>query len=479
MTGIEQMVKAHADGERACRTCGDPLPAHETWPTSRYRWCAKPECQAHMRAGKGRSRVGRHVGPNQMKCAGPHCDKFVPEGRHEKRSTRLYCSSSCWIARMTKGVEQLICKCGCNEEFLGRSSTLFPDQYKDVQHRSRHRGKLYLANSIGPFRDVVSEYLEGFAKQRYTDLRAVRGAFGPFFSFLQERNITSLEEISPRTITGYLTWANDNGRSGPKRSISFLSVFFQWTIYVGYRKGANPVIPRFHGFNQVRKNPRPLSSQEAEFSWRLLKERGNPMVRLAVALGEEAGLRISELARVKLQNMDIAGRRVFVRNPTKNKKERWAQFSAKTVECYAEWMKERDPECGHDSLFYNTRKQPPSPATLRREMKLVLLKENKGKKLHDTGFGEWSTHRLRHSMASNLLNAGADASVIMAQGGWSSLEAASSYLKVDPAHAQQSYDDAMRRNNENKRSKPKTRSMDLNEYLNHVNGQASTSKLTA
>jgi integrase/recombinase XerC len=473
MTRLQISVKNYADGERTCRACGDPLPAHQTWPTSLWRWCSKEKCLTEMREGKaGASKVGRYVGASELKCGGPACENFVPEGRYDKRSERLYCSPACWQWRLTKGVQRLVCKCGCDEEFLGRASTKYREQYKNGQHRSAHRKEKYLNDSIGPFRALVTEYLEGFAKQRYTDTRAVRGAFGPFFRFLQEKSILSIEVISPTTITKYLEWAEHEGLGAPKRSISFLSVFFQWTIYMGHRKGANPVVPRFHGFNQVRKNPRPLLPEEADFGWQLLRERGNSMVRLFMALGEEAGLRISELARIRLEDVDINGRRVFVRNPTKNKKTRWANFSSKTVQCYAEWMAERDPACGHDFLFYNVKKGPPSAETLRRQMKLVLLKEDKGKKLHETGFDDWSSHRLRHSMASNLLNAGADASVIMAQGGWSSLEAMSAYLKVDPAHSLQSYDEAMRRHQEGKKLKPRKRSMDFNEYLSHTNTTA-------
>jgi len=68
-------------------------------------------------------------------------------------------------------------------------------------------------------------------------------------------------------------------------------------------------------------------------------------------------------------------------------------------------------------------------------------------------------------MATNLLAGGADANVIMAQGGWSSQEAMSAYLKVDPALARKTYDTAKRRHREMRATGPKTRTIDLNEYL--------------
>lgn len=468
MTKLRQRVISHAEGEQNCRSCVEPLPAHQTWPTSLWRWCSKPACLDHMRAGKGTSRVGRHVGSLQMKCGGPGCENFVPEGRYDNRSERLYCSPECWDARLMKGVQQLICKCGCNEEFLGRSSTKYHEQFKNKQHRSNYRRERFLASSVGPFRALVSEYLEGYAKQHYTDVRAVRNALGPFFIFLQEMKVMSIEDVTPQTITNYLTWADGKGRGSPRRSISLVGVFFQWTIYFGHRKGVNPVIARFHGFHQIEKNPRPLEPEESELSWKLLNERGTAMTRLLMALGEEAGLRIGELARIQLEDIDLAGRRVFVRLPTKNKKSRWSRFSAKTVRYLAEWMAERDPECGHDSLFYNHFKLPASAHVLRKAMKMILVKDVYGKHVNEAGFDDFSMHRLRHSMASNLLAGGADVNVIMAQGGWSTQAAMWFYAKPDEAAALVNYDAAMRRHREGKGKAPKSQTMDFAEYLKYT-----------
>ena len=43
MTKNELMPKYEA-GERTCPVCAALLPAHQTWPGARYRFCGKPEC---------------------------------------------------------------------------------------------------------------------------------------------------------------------------------------------------------------------------------------------------------------------------------------------------------------------------------------------------------------------------------------------------------------------------------------------------
>jgi integrase len=414
--------------------------------------------------------VGRYVAPNTVRCSGPGCNNFAAEGRHDKRSKLLYCSGACWKNRNTKGTRPLICACGCGEEFLGTNSTK-PGREKHYKpgHYDQYRNNKYL-ESFGSFRDTVVEYLEGYAKQHYTELGAIRSALGTFFTYLNEEGIQSIEHIEPKTITSYLAWAEKTGRPDAKYKVTFLSTFFKWTIAFGHRKGGNPVLPGFHGATRPKKAPRPLEAAEEDLTRQLLNDRGNAMLRLVVALGEEAGLRISELAGVRLSDIDLVGRRVFVwkgKGMGKEKPSRWAFFSSNTVTYYNEWLAERDPNCGHDFLFYNAWKKPPTDSTLRNALNKVLLKKADGGS-DDVGFDAWSTHRLRHSMASNLAAAGADANVIMAQGGWKTFEAMSVYTRVDQDLARKGYDEAMRKANERKKAKPSRRSLSLNEYLIHV-----------
>jgi len=110
--------------------------------------------------------------------------------------------------------------------------------------------------------------------------------------------------------------------------------------------------------------------------------------------------------------------RLFVRLPNKTNRERWAFFSHKTVQFYDAWIQARDPKCGHDYLFHNTLGHPLRPPTLADEFNRVLCTTCQGKKIHDTGLDTWSTHRLRHTMATNLVSGGADAATVMAAGGW-------------------------------------------------------------
>jgi site-specific recombinase XerD len=88
-----------------------------------------------------------------------------------------------------------------------------------------------------------------------------------------------------------------------------------------------------------------------------------------------------------------------------------------------------------------------------------------GKVIHSEGLDEWSTHRLRHTMASNLASGGASITTIMGAGRWKSVSSMMIYTKNNEANARRNYDDAMRRVNEQATLTTSTRSLSLEEFL--------------
>lgn len=75
----------------------------------------------------------------------------------------------------------------------------------------------------------------------------------------------------------------------------------------------------------------------------------------------------------------------------------------------------------------------------------AFCKVHEGKHLHDEGLEQWSTHRLRHTMATNLASGGAAVTTIMKAGGWESVSSMLLYTQVDPELARRGYDEAMAR----------------------------------
>ncbi len=458
-----QPVSTYEAGIRKCPICDSPLPAHQTWPGARYRFCMKPECMAKVKE----SRCDRYIGLDQQKCERDGCTNFVPEGLYRSRPTYLTCSAECWHRRNSKGKPIRNCDCGCGQQVLRRCKrkSVTGQMFVSPKHHGNYQINKHLAQRCGLLLNIVDEYLKGFAALHYSDVSKVRNGISPFFLFLNKHGIESLEKVTPQTITQYLIWAEEAGHRNSAHDISIVSTFFKWMIAEGRRKNANPVVGLIHNQPKKHRKPRPLTANEIAFAWQLLRERGDARLRLAAAIAEEAGLRISEICNLLVEDVQIMERRLFVRLPTKTKRERFAFFSHKTSQYFQEWMQERDPNCGHDFLLYNCSGNPYRATILAKAFNRALCKTFRGREPYEKGFDRWSTHRLRHTMATNLVAGGADAATVMAAGGWVTYESMAGYAEVDPAIARRGYQEAMRRAQDQKQIAPRNRVLTPAELL--------------
>jgi site-specific recombinase XerD len=345
------------------------------------------------------------------------------------------------------------CDCECDQLFYRKKprNGLEPI-FLSPKHEGRYYQNLRLAEACGEFKNLVDEYLWGFASYHYRNLSYPRSALRLFFHFLNRQGVKLLEEVTTSTITQYLIWARKSkSRVGPS-DVSAITVFFDWLIAEGRRTAANPVVSKIHQPRTKNRLPRPLGPQELEFAWRLLNERGNPRLRFAAAAAEEAGLRIGEICNLRLQDVDPLRQRFFVRLPNKTNQERWAFFGEKTKRLYIEWMAVRGQNCGHDFVIHSLHGRPMRAGTLGPEFRRILCKTFDGEQVNEIGFDSWSTHRLRHNMASNLVSGGADAATVMASGGWRSCQAMTRYVRVDTRVVRHDYAHAMQRFRETKQS---------------------------
>jgi integrase/recombinase XerC len=367
------------------------------------------------------------------------------------------------------------CGCGCNQQFLGRAERkpINGLYFLDSEHYGRYLKEQYLISCTGELLPIVREFLEGFAALHYGEHYTLRSGIGTFFQYLKIEGINSLEDVTPKTVTAYLAWAKKNDYRTAAKKISFVSTFFKWAIASGYRKYGNPVVPLIHRPRQQWRMPRPLDNEQLDYTWDLLNKRGNARLRLAAAIAEEAGLRIGEICRLRLQDVDLTRQRLFVRLPNKGKRERYGFFSGKVKQYYVEWMAERNPRNSNDDrLLHNTRGLPCKVQALGKEFSRVLCKTSEGKQRNEEGWDKWSTHALRHTMASNLVSAGADAATVMAAGGWKTYEAMCNYARVDAEVASRGYEEAMKRVQEKKHQVPRKKPLSVSEFLERKHKKA-------
>lgn len=311
-----------------------------------------------------------------------------------------------------------------------------------------HRANFLLERNLsrcGNLRNVALDYLTTFVPLHYRNAKSAKSSIFPFFHWCAENGIGELNEIRPATITRYLASCRQSGKKTPHYRVSDISTFFGWAISEERYLAGNPVVRRIHAQKRTMPAPRPLASCELTLMWNLLEQRGDPRLLFAASIAEESGLRISEICNLRLSDVNLESQEVFVRLPNKSSKERYSLFGARTTAYCRQLLDDRPQNLSHDHLLWNNVNAPMQIDSLRRFLRLALCKKYKGKVLKEAGFERWSTHRLRHNMATSMRRGGADMAALLAIGGWQSMDAAGSYIEVNGDDSKREYAAAMDR----------------------------------
>jgi integrase/recombinase XerD len=183
-----------------------------------------------------------------------------------------------------------------------------------------------------------------------------------------------------------------------KRRLACLKAMFSRLA----RQGEIPATPFASVDLRIRipgRLPRCLTAAEMKG---ILKEAQNasPTARLTAALLLSTGVRVSELAALRLQDIDLDQR--SIRIVGKGNRERQVFLPndgiALAIEKYIGAPESRAAR--PDKLLLNTRQQPASPASLRLYIKTLAEKAGLARRI--------TPHMLRHTTATTLLEAGVD-----------------------------------------------------------------------
>jgi len=193
--------------------------------------------------------------------------------------------------------------------------------------------------------------------------------------------------------------------------------------------------PAVSTFRLPRKLPHALSQGEVA---QLLKQpdprtplglRDRAMLELAYA----AGLRVSELVGLRLQDVDLQDG--FVRVFGKRAKERWVPFGDSARTALAEYLHAARPRLrgkrSEDYLFLSERGTPVSRTHFWLRLKHYAQQAGIGRSV--------SPHTLRHSFAVHLLQGGADLRAVQEMLGHASINTTQIYTRVSIDHLRQVY----------------------------------------
>lgn len=136
------------------------------------------------------------------------------------------------------------------------------------------------------------------------------------------------------------------------------------------------------------------------------------------------GMRCSEIVGLVVDDVDRSNRSIRVIG--KGRKERWVPFGAPANKALSRYLSTRVTVSGRDPLFIGTNNKALSDRTVRRIVARGLIRASVRTKA--------STHTLRHSFATHLLQRGGDLRSIQELLGHSSLSTTQRYTHVNPKY---------------------------------------------
>ena len=213
----------------------------------------------------------------------------------------------------------------------------------------------------------------------------------------------------------------ENGLSIQNRNRTMTGVRFLLRVTMRRHDLAAEV---FH-MKEPQKNPPILSAGEAK---RLLTMAGKLQVRVLLSIGYGAGLRVSEVVKLKVKHIDSALGVIRVEQ-AKGKKDRQVMLSPETLDLLREWWKVRTAKydagvpAGERWLFPGRREgRPLTPRQVTRLFHETVEAAGIKKKV--------TLHTLRHSFATHLFDRGVDIRTIQALLGHEKLETTARYTRV-------------------------------------------------
>jgi integrase/recombinase XerD len=317
---------------------------------------------------------------------------------------------------------------------MGRKDQEGDKQFCTVDHR-RAFDEEQILGPTGVFRPLIEEYMATAAANYYAagTLSAVRVTLAKFFRFvMQAEKIANLDAIRSGVITRFIAAERERGLTS-RNYVGHLSTLFNWLIADERYERANPVVARIHSQRGAPAEARPYNDQDLRKVWECVERTGKLELMLAFSIGEECGLRIGEVANIRLSDIDHSAQTIFVRLPTKNKHTRTVPFHGKVKKYLGLWMAKRDPGCKSDHLLHNNVSNRFTGTHLDAWFKNHLGSE-------PDPAGSFNFHRLRHTWATRLMNNGMELAVLKELGGWERWNSMQRYIKVLPATVRSQYE---------------------------------------
>jgi len=253
-----------------------------------------------------------------------------------------------------------------------------------------------------------------------------------FLSYLkQERGRTSLETITRDDVSSFIEHEQDRGMQ-PNTVSTRLRLVYAFLGYLVDREVVHPdLLKRKLKVKVPEALPRALVPEDVR---QLLAVINKPRDRAMILILLRTGMRIGELLATRMSAVNLREKQILIMEAQKTRVGRVAYLSEDACQALVVWLNQRDPT--KERLFYGQG---------RSSLSYTAIRIRFAKYLEAAGLAHkgYSLHGLRHTCATELLNAGMRLECLQQLLGHSSIEMTRRYARLTDNTRREEYFRAM------------------------------------
>jgi integrase/recombinase XerD len=286
-----------------------------------------------------------------------------------------------------------------------------------------------------PGKEYVKEYLKDQYRRncKPNTLRSTFTNLDIFLSFVEASGKSHLEEITREDLFAFIEHEQDRGMKPVTvhTRLGRIKAFIYFLVEQGVVRGN--ILTRRLTVKVPDSLPRAMEPEDVK---RLLSVIDHTRDRAMIVVLLRTGMRIGELLSLLVTEVNLKERRIEIYEAEKTRVGRVVYLSEDALCCLKAWFKQRDPN--KQLVFYAKGRHSMTYANAR----LVFIKYLANAGLTHRGY---TLHCLRHTCASELLNAGMRLECLQQLLGHSTIEMTRRYARLTDKTREAEYFQAMSR----------------------------------
>ena len=292
-----------------------------------------------------------------------------------------------------------------------------------------------ISRSDLPAKDYFSEYM----RQKYrrnckpNTLRQAAGSLTQLLSFYRDTGKNHLEQMTREDIEAFIETLQDRGLTPNTVRTRLCAVYAFVRFLIEKKVVSHELLERRIKLKLPDRLPRAIDPEDVK---RLLSVIDKVRDRALILLLLRTGMRIGELLNTKVHDVDLNSHRILIYEAEKNSVGRVVYYSDDAREALLSWLRVRNTF--RENLFYGQKDKPLSYEAARSMFNKYLEKAG----LLCSGY---TLHCLRHTFATDLLNARMPLECLRVLLGHTSLEVTRIYARLADKTREEEYFMAMER----------------------------------